>query len=136
MNFVEYSPEKMINEYYEVYIENNIKFLRKHFTDEQISSTLTISLTETNSSFNSYLCKIIDNSNKTITEVKCIKAAYSVLQRILTGTLTKENSLMINLMKVAPNKKIEELNDLVKKQITIPILLQKSPHSSVANKSL
>jgi len=128
------SPETavvaVIDDYYEVYIVNAINFLRQQFSDKEIHDILESSLDEEYTIFKKQLEGSILNQDKKYLQVEKISAIYYVLQRMLSGTLTVEDSMMIALRKVAPAKKIEELNALVKEKITIAILLPELKLSS------
>lgn len=118
-----YSPGKLIDEYYEVYIVRVIELLKKQFSDQEIIDILTQSLTQSAEQFSKYLDNSIKCSNRNHAEAEKILAFYSVLRRMITGNLTTEDSLMSSLLKAFPEKTINELNNLVKEKITISFLL-------------
>ncbi len=118
-----------LNEYYEVYIVKTIDFLRKNFSEFEMSHILTKSLAMCSLEFREYIDVTITRLNIKNVEAKTIQAIYSVLQRILTGNLTRDDTLMATLLKIAPKKNVAELNVLVKEHITLPFLLQKKSSS-------
>ncbi len=114
-----------LNEYYEAYIVNIIELLRKHFSEEEITRMLTTSLTMPSLEFKKYIEITITQLNRKNINIGTVQIICSVLQRMLTGNLSWEDSLMAALLKIAPEKKVADLNILVKEHITIPFLLQK-----------
>lgn len=120
-----------LREYYEVYIVGVVKYLRRRFSDAEITHMLTTSLTMSSSEFKKYLLEAYAKMDRKDIKESDMLACYLVFQRMLTGSLTREDSLLAALLKVAPDKKVEELNNFVRNHVTIPFILQENSSCEV-----
>lgn len=119
----DYTEIDLLNEYNDVYIVRAVNYIKSHFTIPEIFKILNDALLISNEQLDIDLDETTKDKNMNNQEAFKIKAIFSVLHRILTGTLTTEDNLMSNLLKISTDNNIDRLNSVVKQHITLSVVL-------------